>query len=84
MTMSETSAEVVQVGTDGTSIRCHIAVTGAGPTAVRARGTEDAQLDRSFTAESIATAAAHAADGMTFLSDIYAGESYRAALSRVQ
>jgi aerobic carbon-monoxide dehydrogenase medium subunit len=76
-------AAVVQLGDDNVCQTCRIAVTGAGPKTVRATAAERALNHHSLTPETIADAAAHAADGMAFLSDIYAGEEYRAHLVRV-
>jgi aerobic carbon-monoxide dehydrogenase medium subunit len=75
-------ASVLEMDDGGTCTRCRIAVTGAGPRAVRVTTTESALEGHTLTPETIAVAASHAADGMTFLSDIYAGEEYRAHLVR--
>ncbi len=76
-------AAVVTLGDDGAARECRVAVTGAGPKATRATATEDALTGQSPTPDAIAQAAERAGDGMDFLGDIYASESYRAHLVQV-
>jgi len=76
-------AASVTLGGDGNVSAARIAITGAGPIAVRASGTESALVGQAPTAENIKAAAQKASDGMTFLGDIHAGEEYRAHLTRV-
>jgi carbon-monoxide dehydrogenase medium subunit len=76
-------AAVVTRDASGACTGCRVAITGAGPKAVRASATEAALTGKTLTAENIAEAASHAADGMDFLSDAYASEEYRAHLVRV-
>jgi len=59
-----------------------VAITGVAPKAYRATGVEQA-LNGKTTADAIATAAAHAADGVEPLSDIHASADYRAHLAQV-
>ena len=76
-------AASVTLGADGNVAAARVAVTGAGPMAVRANGTEDALIGQAPTADAVKAAARKATDGMTFLGDIHAGEEYRAHLTRV-
>lgn len=76
-------AAVVTTGADGTIAAARVAITGAGPIATRANGTEQAIVGQKPSAEAVAAAAQKASDGMTFLGDIHAGEEYRAHLTRV-
>jgi len=76
-------AAVVTLGADGACQDCRVAVTGAGPKATRQTAVEDALKGQQLTPELIAQASAHAGEGMDFLGDIYASESYRAHLVKV-
>ncbi len=76
-------AAVVTRDASGNCTECRIGITGAGPKAVRARAAEAALVGKALTADHIAAAAAHAADGMDFLSDSYASENYRKHLVQV-
>ncbi|HEY7356726.1 MAG TPA: xanthine dehydrogenase family protein subunit M, partial [Ktedonobacterales bacterium] len=76
-------AAVVTRDASGNCTGCRIGITGAGPKAVRARTAEAALVGKALTADNIAAAAAHAADGMDFLSDSYASENYRKHLVQV-
>jgi len=76
-------AAVVTLGADGACQDCRVAVTGAGPKATRQTAVEDALKGRQLTPELIAQASEHAGEGMDFLGDIYASESYRAHLVKV-
>jgi aerobic carbon-monoxide dehydrogenase medium subunit len=76
-------AAIVTRDASGNCTGCRVAITGAGPKAVRASATEAALNGKALTPENIAEAASHAADGMDFLSDSYASEEYRAHLVRV-
>ena len=66
---------------DGPSVR--VAVTGVAPTAYRATAVEQTLAEGPLTAERIARAAAHAADGVDALSDIHASSEFRAHLAQV-
>lgn len=76
-------AAVVRVDDAGVCRHCRLAITGAGPKAVRAQETEREMEGHPPTAEIIAETAEHGANGMEMSSDIYAGEEYRAHLVRV-
>jgi carbon-monoxide dehydrogenase medium subunit len=76
-------AAVVTRDASGNCTGCRVAITGAGPKAVRATATEAALTGKSLTPENIAEAASHAAEGMDFLSDAYASEEYRKHLVQV-
>ena len=60
-----------------------VAVTGAGPKAVRLTSMEEALVGKALTEENVAAATEGATDGMDLLGDIYASEEYRAHLTKV-
>ena len=60
-----------------------VAVTGVAATAYRATAVEQGLAGEPITAERIARAAAHAADGVGALSDIHASAEFRAHLAQV-
>jgi aerobic carbon-monoxide dehydrogenase medium subunit len=73
---------VVVIKEGGSAItKANIGITGVGEAPYRARGVEAALLGNEGTAESIAAAAAHAADGVTVASDIHADREYRTAMA---
>lgn len=76
-------AAVMGLDQGGTCNACRIAITGAGPVASRAKASEAALLGQKPEPGMIAEAAGKAAEGMEFLSDVHAGEEYRANLVRV-
>jgi carbon-monoxide dehydrogenase medium subunit len=76
-------AASVTLGDNGNVSTARVAITGAGPMAVRASGTESALTGQAPTADNVKAAAQKASDGMTFLGDIHAGDEYRAHLTRV-
>lgn len=76
-------AALVTLGSDGKCQDCRVAITGAGPRATRATATEDALKGQQLTEDAIAKAAERAGEGMDFLGDIFASESYRAHLVKV-
>jgi aerobic carbon-monoxide dehydrogenase medium subunit len=76
------AAVVIKEG--GSAItKAAIALTGVGDAPYRARAVEEALLGNEGTAESIATAAAHATDGVTVSGDIHADAEYRTAMAAV-
>jgi aerobic carbon-monoxide dehydrogenase medium subunit len=76
------AAVVIKEG--GSAItKAAIALTGVGDAPYRARAVEEALLGNEGTAESIATAAAHATDGVTVSGDIHADTEYRTAMAAV-
>jgi carbon-monoxide dehydrogenase medium subunit len=60
-----------------------VGVTGVGDHPYRATGVESALVGATASAEAIAGAASHAADGVTVNSDIHAGADYRRAMAAV-
>lgn len=75
-------AAVIKV--DGGKIAsARIAVTGAPSKATRATAAEQALIGKSANAETIAAAAAMAADGLDLNGDVYASAEYRAQLVKV-
>jgi carbon-monoxide dehydrogenase medium subunit len=75
------AAAVKNSGGSAESIR--VGITGAGAKAVRATAVESALRGQSLTADSIAAAAARAAEGIDLNSDVYASAEYRAHLTSV-
>ncbi|PYQ99384.1 MAG: carbon monoxide dehydrogenase, partial [Acidobacteria bacterium] len=70
----------VVIGADGV----RVGITGVAAKAYRATGVEQALAgQRTPTAEAIARAAAHAADGVQPLGDIHASPAFRAHLAQV-
>ena len=69
---------------DKTRKEVAVAITGVGPKAYRASGTETSLRGVEPTADSIAAAAEKAAEGIDPLSDIHASADFRAHLARVQ
>ncbi|MBX0328914.1 xanthine dehydrogenase family protein subunit M [Oscillochloris sp. ZM17-4] len=62
---------------------CRIGLTGAGPSATRLEGVEQALTGSDGSEASIASAVANAGDGLDILGDIHAGEDYRRAMVSV-
>jgi carbon-monoxide dehydrogenase medium subunit len=77
------AAAVVTLAEDGTVAAARVGVTGAGPYAVRRQNVEQALVGKQPTVETIEAASQLASEGMTFNSDIFASEEYRAHLTRV-
>jgi len=72
------------VGRSGRTISsARIGITGVGEVAYRATAVEKALVDSDGSAEAIAAAAAHAADGQTVASDIHADAAYRTQMAAV-
>ena len=72
------------VASDGGSIsHARVAITGVGEVAYRAKAVEDALTGSDGSASAVAAAAAHAADGQTVTSDIYADRDYRSKMAEV-
>ena len=72
------------VASDGGSIsHARVAITGVGEVAYRAKAVEDALMGSDGSASAVAAAAAHAADGQTVNSDIYADRDYRSKMAEV-
>ncbi|MCY4581891.1 MAG: FAD binding domain-containing protein, partial [Chloroflexi bacterium] len=76
-------AAAVTVDRRGVCTRARIAVTGAGPRAVRAAASERHLTGREISADAIAAAAARASRGMEFIEDIHGSEEYREHLTGV-
>jgi len=72
------------VAREGRSIsHARVALTGVGEVAYRAKGVESALMGSDGSPEAVAGAAAHAADGQTVNSDIYADRAYRTSMAEV-
>ena len=76
-------AAAVSVDRKGVCTRARIAVTGAGPCAVRATASERYLTGRQVSPEAIAAAAARASRGMEFIEDVHGSEEYREHLTGV-
>jgi carbon-monoxide dehydrogenase medium subunit len=68
---------------NGVVSACRVAVTGAGPQAVRQPSVEKALIGTSGDAAAIKTACASAGADMEYLGDIHASEDYRRAMVKV-
>jgi len=72
------------VARDGGSIsHARVAITGVGEVAYRAKGVESALMGSDGSVNAVASAAAHAAEGQTVNSDIYADRAYRSSMAEV-
>lgn len=72
------------VGKSGGSItHARVALTGVGEVAYRAKAVESALMGSDGSAAAVAGAAAHATDGQTVNSDIYADRAYRSKMAEV-
>jgi carbon-monoxide dehydrogenase medium subunit len=60
-----------------------VAITGVGEVAYRAKAVEAALMGSDGSASAVAAAAAHAAEGQTVNSDIYADRAYRSTMAEV-
>jgi carbon-monoxide dehydrogenase medium subunit len=76
-------AAVVTLDAQGVCSGARVAITGAGSKATRAAGVEGALVGKRLDDATIAAAAEHAAEGLSLISDLHAGEEYRAHLARV-
>jgi carbon-monoxide dehydrogenase medium subunit len=68
---------------NGSISQAQIGVTGVGEVAYRATAVEKALVGGPATADAVAAAAAHAADGQEVASDIHADREYRAEMASV-
>jgi carbon-monoxide dehydrogenase medium subunit len=72
------------VASDGGTINyARVALTGVGEVAYRAKAVEAALMGTDGSADAVAAAAGHAADGQTVNSDIYADRAYRSKMAEV-
>jgi carbon-monoxide dehydrogenase medium subunit len=72
------------VARSGDSIsHARVALTGVGEVAYRAKAVESALMGSDGSAAAVASAAAHATDGQTVNSDIYADRAYRSKMAEV-
>lgn len=72
------------VASSGRSVsHARVAITGVGEVPYRAKGVESALTGSDGSAEAVAAAAEHAADGQTVNSDIYADRDYRSKMAVV-
>jgi carbon-monoxide dehydrogenase medium subunit len=74
---------VVVASGGGSVSHARVAITGVGEHPYRAKAVEDALLGSDGSAGAIASAAAHATDGVTVNSDIHANAAYRSAMAVV-
>lgn len=75
------AAQLQVSGGNITSAR--VAMTGLGPRAMRLTAVEGALTGNPATAATVATAAAHAADGIVFVDDAKGSAAYKGNLARV-
>ena len=72
------------IARDGDTINhARVALTGVGEVAYRAKAVESALMGTDGSADAVVAAAAHAADGQTVNSDIYADRTYRSKMAEV-
>jgi carbon-monoxide dehydrogenase medium subunit len=72
------------IASSGGSIsHARVALTGVGEVAYRAKAVESALAGSDGSADAVAAAAAHAADGQTVNGDIYADRDYRSKMAEV-
>lgn len=76
-------AAVLALDAAGAVASARVAVTGVGDAAYRAAATEAALSGEQPTAERLKAAAAHAADGIAALDDLYASAAYRTHMTQV-
>jgi aerobic carbon-monoxide dehydrogenase medium subunit len=69
--------------TGGSISHARVALTGVGEVAYRAKSVESALVGSDGSPTAIAAAAAHATDGQTVNSDIYADRAYRSKMAEV-
>lgn len=73
----------LQIGADGACQSAGVGITGVASKAYRAAGVESSLVGRSLNDQAIASAAAHATDGVDAISDLYATDNYRRHLAQV-
>ena len=73
----------VLVSSGGSISHSRIAVTGVGEVPYRAKAVESALTGSDGSTDAVAAAAAHATDGQTVNSDIYADRAYRSRMAEV-
>lgn len=73
----------VVASSGGSVSHARVALTGVGEVAYRARAVEEALLGTDGSADAVAAAAEHAADGQTVNGDIHADRDYRARMAVV-
>lgn len=72
------------IAKSGDSIsHARVALTGVGEVAYRAKAVESALTGTDGSADAVAAAASHAADGQTVNGDIYADRAYRSKMAEV-
>ncbi len=67
----------------GRCTRARVGVTGVGPAAYRPKAVEDQLTGAVLDEQTVAAAAAHAADGVDVNEDLFASADYRAHLTKV-
>ncbi len=77
------AAAIVRLDQHGNCSDVRVGISGAAPTAVRARGVESALTGQQPAAETLLSASQAAADGLDALEDIHASADYRRHLARV-
>jgi carbon-monoxide dehydrogenase medium subunit len=69
--------------TNGSISDCRVALTGVGVKPTLAQGVMEAMIGTDGSAKAIAAAAAHAAEGVTVLEDLYGSVEYKTHLAQV-
>jgi carbon-monoxide dehydrogenase medium subunit len=67
----------------GSISHARVAITGVGEVPYRAKAVESALMDGDGSSDAVAAAAAHATEGQTVNSDIYADRAYRSKMAEV-
>lgn len=73
----------VVASSDGSVSHARIGITGVGEVAYRAKAVESALMGSDGSPSAVVAAAAHAADGQTVNSDVYADRDYRSKMAEV-
>ncbi len=76
-------AVIVMRAADGSISASRVAITGVADAPYRAKAVEEALTGSDGSAGAVASAAAHATDGVTVMGDIHADAAYRAAMAVV-
>jgi carbon-monoxide dehydrogenase medium subunit len=71
------------LGDDGSCRSADVGITGVAAKAYRAGGVENALAGKTLDEQTVASAAAHAADGIDANADLYASAEYRRHLAQV-
>jgi carbon-monoxide dehydrogenase medium subunit len=76
-------ATVITLDGDGTCSAASVVITGASEKPTRASGVESVLVGKMLDEASVAGAASHAAEGLSFVEDIHGSKAYRAQMAVV-